>query len=114
MFIGKRWRRKLLVVLLLALVWNKDKIFRWFEKEKPAGDVNIGVLVNDKLLSGNKEEEVAFAKSHLSENYHWVYVPDKFDGKVPVPWEPFTESTGFHFRLVSKKEKPIPELLARK
>lgn len=114
MFIGKRWRRRLFVLLLLVLVWNKEKAFKWFQTPKLTGGINIGVLVDDKDLPGNKDENIALAKEYLSENYHWVYIPDQFNGKIPLPWPPFTESTGFHFQPFSKKQQEVPLLLADK
>ena len=111
------WKTWLLVVVLLAgtnaVSWNRQRITKLFELEKPVGQVNIGVLIDDKMLSGNKVEDIAFAQTYLSENYHYLYLPDKYEGKIPLPWSPFTESTGFHFQVISKKQPP-PQFITQR
>lgn len=110
----KPWKNWLVVITLLLVTnvasWNRQKIAELFETEKPAGDINIGVLIDDKSLSGNEAEEIALAQSYLSESYHWVCIKR---AKVPLPMPPFSEGTGFHFRPISKRQKPTPQLMAR-
>lgn len=104
----KNWLLAITVVLATnAATWHREKIAKLFELEKPNGAVNIGVLIDDKLLSGNEAEDFALAQSYLSENYHWVSVQRK---KVPLPFDPFIKGTGFHFQPVSRNQKK-PQLL---
>ena len=96
----KKWF--LIFALLLATnaaSWNRERITKLFESERPNGNVNIGILIHDELLSGNHAQDVAFARSHLSESYRFVFINK---GKVPLPMSPFTEGTGFHFQPSSR------------
>lgn len=96
-----------------ATSWNRAAIAKLFEVQNPAKGINVGVLIPDEDLSADKEENIALARSLLSKDYHWRYVPDEFGGKVPLPWSPFTECTGFHFQPVSPDQKSKPQLALR-